>query len=241
MYHLRFQAQLALSGSIISSTYPKMEGRYTPKHFVISVYGVLLLQLVFTYGVMVAMTESTSVHTSVLHYAIYLFPLMWTVAFNILFAFLIFNVKYVIKMVLFCVFTLCMAIIMGCIHIHLIHHGGHESMLLAIQLTLMTFCALSLLVWVVPLDHTNMFIIEQVSGASLYALIFWGVYSTSVNQFLFNSIGTSVFVSYIVIDTWRLGCTHNKKDVLLSALELYLDILNMVQFVTDVLLNNEKE
>lgn len=210
------------------------------KHFVISVYVILLVQLVFTYGVATGMNECTILKTFVMNYAMYLLPIVGVVALIILLTFLICNLKYIVKIALFCVFTLCMALIIGLIHIQLIQDEQNENLLLSVKLTIGVFCTLSLLVWIMPLCHTNMFILEQILIVCLFVLLFWQIYNPPFYQFMFGSIGVSIFVCYIIIDTWRLCCTSHK-DVLLSALDLYLDILNLTYFIVGLLQKPEQD
>lgn len=210
----------------------------TTIHFVQQVYAILFSQIVFTTALTILVTFHSTIrgvcllHTGWLSLACTIMAVLCLLALYYDFW------TTQIRIVLFGGFTIGMACFVGILSCVLYASSKSYVIVQALVTTSCIFVGLTCFVAMIPTNTgAPSLCVMQVLFGSLVALFVWTVFSPS--QFVTGIFGIIVFTGYIIADTCRLMHDKHKRDPLLCAIELYLDVLNLFVFVVEFFVSDD--
>lgn len=211
--------------------------------FVVCVYGILFTQLSLTGVVALGMTILTDFRQWCLIYAeclLFCALVVILLCLGLLYAKIVQNVHY--RLCCFLGFTLGLASVIGIVSAEL--YTTHHSILLlnALATTIGTVASQTLFV-AIALEDVGQFnqCVYQVLYILFSGFVIWN-FIAPMTYFWSGLMGITLFCTYIVVDTHRLmhsTCKFNR-DPLCSAIDLYLDIINVFVFFIEFFIQDDE-
>lgn len=209
--------------------------------FISKVYAILALQVSFTFLWSIAVMDL--VPSSV---RLWLISTMG-VSVWVNFVLMIFTIcaisaykqSYPANMLLLSLFTTEMSFMMGCLAAAYKETGQGDIVLMAWGMGSLMFVGLSAYTYMNPCNHdfaswgTGLFVM-------LWGLIIGGIFisifgTSQLSSKILCVVGILVFMAYICYDTWQMSERMQPGDECVAALELYLDIINLVTYIMSLL------
>jgi len=200
------------------------------KAFIIKVYTLLAIQLGFTVATCLAFMFVEPITMFVvgnLWFLLVVF-LFWIVTFIALF---FLKNSYPSNLYLLAAFTAIASIMMGCVCAAYQVSGKGEIVVVAFAITTLVFVGLSLFAALADIDFS---FLGYFLPACLIVLVVWMLFSIMLGfrlGFVFAALGVLIFSGFIIYDTDQIIKHVGVDDHIIANIELFLDFINMFQFV----------
>lgn len=137
------------------------------------------------------------------------------------------------------VFTFAITLLMGIVAVSLHGRGQSDVVLMAWGLGLGLFVGLSIYAHVNPCNHDFASWGPILSGL-LCLLLMWGLFiicfgTSYIMQKVYALFGLLIFMCFVMYDTDRLYKQWGPGDELVAAIELYLDVINIILYLMELL------
>lgn len=143
--------------------------------------------------------------------------------------------KYPINFVLLFVFTVLESISLGFLCVFFYASGYGSEILLSFGITMAIFCVLTLFTMQSKVDWS---FLAPALFSCMFILIFWSWFtfflvpaSSFMPRQLISLAGAIIFCLFIVYDTNNIMKHFGVDDYIIAAIELYLDIINLFQYL----------
>lgn len=200
--------------------------------YIRKVYALLTMQIMCTVVVGFFMRYNSSV-TNFVFNNVWLLFVSLAGMFGFMIATFVKARSYPINLVLLAGFTLCEAYTVGmCTAL-----VESDVLVHALLLTCIIFIGLTLFAFQTRYDFTSW---QSYMGFALWSLVGWGFVmmffpgSSSTMQKAYSGIGAVIFGIYIIIDTQHILKTAHLDDEVMSALKLYLDVVNLFMHILNL-------
>mmetsp|Transcript_2090 Transcript_2090/g.4878 ORF Transcript_2090/g.4878 Transcript_2090/m.4878 type:complete len:259 (-) Transcript_2090:87-863(-) len=206
------------------------EGKKARKDFVIKVYTFLAMQLAFTVAVCLAFmfVEPIAMFVAGNKWFLLFILIIWIVVFIALF---FLKNSYPTNIYLLFAFTGIASVMMGCICALYQLSGRGEIVVVAFAITTLVFVSLTLFAALSDVDFS---FLGYFLVVALAVLTFWMLFSILFGfrlGYVFAALGVLIFSGFILYDTDQIIKHVGVDDHIIANIELYLDFINMFQFV----------
>eukprot|EP01069_Polyplicarium_translucidae_P007775 Polyplicarium_translucidae@DN3151_c0_g1_i3.p1 len=204
--------------------------------FIRKVYGLLFIQLLITFGIMLVFTLVTPA-------ADWIKGEYWVVALFGILAFIIIialmccklDKKYPVNVLLMTLFSICFGFIFGAAGAWV----GGSIVAQAVGVTVLVVVAISLFACQTRFDFTGFgpYLMILLLILFVFGFVIWFVPGNNTVYSVYAGLGVFVFSCYLIFDTQLIiGGKHRKNeysidDYLLACLSLYMDIINMFAMI----------
>ncbi|XP_029637302.1 protein lifeguard 1 [Octopus sinensis] len=211
--------------------------------FIRKVYGILMLQLMVTLGIIALFLYVTPVREYSNQN-----PWMWYLALVLTFVTLIMLAccpdirrQFPTNFIVLCVFTVCEGFLLGAIS----SHYDQDAVLIAVGITALVSAALTLFAFQTKWDFTTM---GGLLFVFLIVLFVFGILCAIIQNryatLAYAALGALLFSFYLVFDTqMMIGGRHkysiSPEEYIFAALNLYLDIVQLFMFILTIVGNSQ--
>lgn len=208
--------------------------------FVKKVYGILVVQLLYTAAICSVMMFVPAVRNGALSFAIHHPNVLQITLLVCLFSSLcwlrIAKDRYPQNVVACAVFVTFISINVGLTCAIYYAAGAGKLILLSVLITAAMFLGLSSYAWLSSADFEYM---RGFLFAALLGVLILGIVQCFLHlpwlEILYCILGILVFSGYIVYDTYLIKTKLGPDDALMASIELYLDIINLFLLILDLL------
>jgi len=138
-------------------------------------------------------------------------------------------------MILLGIFTIAMSYLVGTTTAIYAEAGAEDLVIEAIFITFTVFIVLTVYTLQSKYDFSFM---RAGLGMGLWVLILWGIFGCIFGiqpGFVYGLLGSIIFSGYIIYDTYLLAESHDPRDYVLAAVQLYLDIIDLFLYILTLL------
>jgi len=217
-----------------------VDTRGTRVTFIRKVYTILVVQLFVTFVSCAFMTFNQSASNFVLgEMEGGLTLLNYGIGFLTIIGLHFYKRSYPINYIILSIFTLSISYMVGTVTVAFHESGAGDLVLEAIGITAVVFIILT--VYTLNSKHDFSFLGAGL-GVGLLIMFLWGLAAIIFGLqtgFVYGLLGSLLFSSFIIYDTYMLAERHDPEDYVIAAVELYLDIINLFLYILQMLAEAE--